>query len=84
MQVFVALLLDPNINIRCKAAGALQSLAVHPSNQQAIKGSGAVRLLVNMMCSKEGMESSAAAGASALLQLLPVVHPSPLLYTPAP
>jgi hypothetical protein len=33
-QVFVALLLDANINIRCKAAGALQSLAVHPSNQQ--------------------------------------------------
>ena len=60
--MFVALLLDPNINIRCKAAGALQSLAVHPSNQQSIKGSGAVRLLVNMMCSKEGMESSAAAG----------------------
>jgi hypothetical protein len=34
MQVFVALLLDANINIRCKAAGALQSLAVHPANQQ--------------------------------------------------
>jgi hypothetical protein len=34
LQVFVSLLLDPNINIRCKAAGALQSLAVHPANQQ--------------------------------------------------
>ena len=30
----MALLLDANINIRCKAAGALQSLAVHPANQQ--------------------------------------------------
>jgi hypothetical protein len=28
------LLVDSNINIRCKAAGALQSLAVHPANQQ--------------------------------------------------
>ncbi len=34
MQVFVSLLLDANVNIRCKAAGALQSLAVHPGNQQ--------------------------------------------------
>jgi hypothetical protein len=33
-QVFVQLLVDSNINIRCKAAGALQSLAVHPANQQ--------------------------------------------------
>jgi hypothetical protein len=32
--VFVSLLLDANVNIRCKAAGALQSLAVHPANQQ--------------------------------------------------
>ena len=37
MQVFVALLLDANINIRCKAAGALQSLAVHPANQQVLE-----------------------------------------------
>ncbi len=34
--MFVSLLLDPNINIRCKAAGALQSLAVHPANQQVL------------------------------------------------
>ena len=36
MQVFVSLLLDANVNIRCKAAGALQSLAVHPANQQVV------------------------------------------------
>ncbi len=37
MQVFVSLLLDSNVNIRCKAAGALQSLAVHPGNQQVLR-----------------------------------------------
>ena len=62
--MFVALLLDPNINIRCKAAGALQSLAVHPSNQQSIKGSGAVRLLVNMMCRCGGVRVLCPAAAA--------------------
>jgi hypothetical protein len=32
--VIVSPLLDANVNIRCKATGALQSLAVHPANQQ--------------------------------------------------